>query len=201
MRLLDGPALTVATNGRGVGDFAITRCGGPQTTRSCSRLNPVAEAPGGSRRRHSDRVTTPGPGEGHHSWHRFARGPGLSWVRSSTTTSHDSAHLALQSLDGGQRWIPKGRGSYGRVVTRGDGSEPGCSTPCPRASCMAAAIDLDRLELLGRPVPCLQGVLVNMSGGAHYSLSDTHRPSCPAAWMRPTRRRLGGPGATPRRSA
>jgi Tol biopolymer transport system component/tRNA A-37 threonylcarbamoyl transferase component Bud32 len=175
MRLPDGPALTVAANSKGVGDFAITSAWwSSDDTIVFAAINPVARglwrvaAAGGT----ATQVTTPGPGEGHHSWPQILPGGRtVLYTIWRNNNSHDSAQLALQSLDGGQQRILADGGSYARVVTRGDGQS--WLVYARPEGLMAAAIDLDRLELLGRPVPCLQGVLVNMSGGAHYSLSDT----------------------------
>jgi serine/threonine-protein kinase len=82
----------------------------------------------------------------------------------------EPARIAVQSLDGGDPRVVVQGGGFGRYVSdpRGGG---GYLVYARAEGLMAARFDVGRLEVVGQAVPVLDGVITNLSGGVHFSLS------------------------------
>jgi serine/threonine-protein kinase len=108
----------------------------------------------------------------------------------TATFGFDEASLVVQPLPEGAPKVLHRGGYHGRILSSGhlvylyDGS------------LFAAPFDLQRLEMLGQPVPVLQGVAaVSRSGGAQFAVSNTGTlayvpgqsvaASAPISWVSP----------------
>ena len=115
-------------------------------------------------------LTTLATGELSHRWPRFL--PGSSTVLYSiwNDTGWEPARIAAKRLPGGeQKVIVPAAGGYPRYVR--DGSRRGYLVYARADGILAAPFDEDRLETTGPIVPVVDGVLTNLSGGAHFDLS------------------------------
>ncbi|MGQ0735551.1 MAG: protein kinase domain-containing protein [Acidobacteriota bacterium] len=86
-----------------------------------------------------------------------------------TRTKRGGFDVALQPLSGGTDTILVENASYGRVVSP-DGGRAWLIYARPEGL-HAAPFDLARLRMVGPAVPILDGVLNNLSGGAHFHVS------------------------------
>jgi Tol biopolymer transport system component len=84
-------------------------------------------------------------------------------------TGFDGARIVLESRANGERTVLVERASYGRVVSAAGEAWLVYARP---EGLHAAPFDLDRLRVSGAAMPVVSDVAVNMSGGAHYSVSD-----------------------------
>jgi len=115
------------------------------------------------------RVTTPREGELLHSWPQLVPGGKAVVYTIWANTGFEGGRIAVQALDGGPPTVLVERASYGRVVSS-DASGAYLVYARPEGL-HAAPFDIDRLQLAGRSMPVLDGVLTNLSGGAHFSIS------------------------------
>jgi len=113
-------------------------------------------------------VTTPDAtqGETSHRWPEILPDGKSALFTILTGPSVDGARIGLLSLETGEYRVLVDGGSFARYVPTGHlvyGSE---------RVLLAAAFDLERLELTGSPVPILEGVWTNLTfGTAHFALS------------------------------
>ena len=82
----------------------------------------------------------------------------------------EPARIAVQSLDGGDPRVVVQGGGFGRYVSD-PGRGSGFLVYARAEGLMAARFDIGRLEVVGPAVPVLDGVITNLSGGVHFSLS------------------------------
>jgi serine/threonine-protein kinase len=115
-----------------------------------------------------ERLTTPRDGELLHSWPQFLAGNRTVLYTTWTNTGFEGGRIVVQPLTGGKPQILVERASYGRVVTNGRRAWLVFARP---DGLHAAPFDPGRLEVAGPSVPVVEGVLVNLSGGAHFSTS------------------------------
>jgi Tol biopolymer transport system component len=116
------------------------------------------------------RVTTPGPDEISHRWpHVLPDGRSILYTVWNDT-GFDGAHVVVQPLDGRPPSTLVVGGSYGRVVALD--SRRAYLVYARAEGLMAAPFDLRRLELTAPAMPVLDGVLTNLSGAAHFSVSS-----------------------------
>ncbi|HYN06351.1 MAG TPA: protein kinase [Vicinamibacterales bacterium] len=111
-------------------------------------------------------------GELSHRWPRFL--PGSSTVLYSiwNDTGWEPARIVAKRLpDGESKVIVPAGGGYPRYVR--DGSRRGYLVYARADGILAAPFDEDRLETTGPIVPVVDGVLTNLSGGAHFDLSPS----------------------------
>ena len=115
-------------------------------------------------------VTTVGEGTHSHQWPQWLPDGKAVLFTMWNNTSFDGGRIAVQSLEGGEPTILVERASHGRVVVL-DGGRAYLVYARPEGL-LAAPFDLDRRRLAGLAVPVQDGVLVNLSGGAHFSSSS-----------------------------
>jgi eukaryotic-like serine/threonine-protein kinase len=169
-----GPALTVVDSmgdgldGYGVmgatwsaGDRIVFAAVNPGK-RGIWRVSPDGAAP--------ERITTVRPGEGVHDWPQMVPGGRAVLYTIRNLTGFHGSFVVVETVPGGERTVVAERASYGRVVTAGDGRS--WLVFAQPEGLRAAPFDLDGLRRAGPPVPVVDGVLTNLSGGAHFSVSD-----------------------------
>jgi Tol biopolymer transport system component len=108
-------------------------------------------------------------GELSHRWPQLLPGSRSVLFTIWNDTGFEGGRIAVQSLDTGERKVLVQGGGYGRVIPV-DGAR-GYLLYAQDEGMLAAPFDLQRLELTAPPVPVFNGVLTNLSGGAHASLS------------------------------
>ena len=87
---------------------------------------------------------------------------------SSNTGDWEDANIVVQPLPTGARKIVQRGGSYGRYLPSGH------LVYIHNGTLFAAPFDLARLEVIGQPVPALEGVITGpTNGGAQFAVSDT----------------------------
>lgn len=115
------------------------------------------------------RLTTLRTGEQFHTWPQVLPGGGAVLYTTWNNTGFEGGRVVVQSLAGGDPAVLIERASYGRVVSS-DGRRGWLVYARPEGL-YAAPFDLRDLRVAGDSLPVLAGVLVNLSGGAHFSLS------------------------------
>lgn len=167
--VLDGGRVT--TIGRGLGnrggtwneDRVIVATGGSLGA-ALSRLRVDGGSP--------EALTRLEPGEFTHRWPQFLPGGNAVLFTRHTLPWHfDLARLEVVSLADGRRRIVQEDASFGRWVAGADGS--GFLTFVRAGTLFAAPFDPVGLELRGTPVPVLEEVATNDTGGAQIAASDT----------------------------
>jgi eukaryotic-like serine/threonine-protein kinase len=170
----DGTALTVVSRAEdGPASFAVGGADwGPDGSIFFSSTIPatkglwrVDEEGGGS----PVRITTLRAGEQFHAWPQVLPGGDAVLYTTWNNTGFDGGRIVVQSLAGGEPSVLVERASYGRVVSA-DGRR-GWLVYARPDGLYAAPFDLQRLRVAGSSMPVLNGVLVNLSGGAHFSFS------------------------------
>jgi eukaryotic-like serine/threonine-protein kinase len=116
------------------------------------------------------RVTTPGPDEISHRWPQFLPDGRSILYTVWNDTGVDGAHVVVQPLDGRPPSTLVVGGSYPRVVPLD--SHRAYLVYARAEGLMAAPFDLRRLQLTAPAMPVLDGVLTNLSGAAHFSVSS-----------------------------
>jgi Tol biopolymer transport system component/predicted Ser/Thr protein kinase len=111
-------------------------------------------------------ATTPSNGEMTHRWPQLLPGDQAVLFTTATSTAlSDSAGIAVQVLSTGQkktlvpggihgRFLPTGHSGKGHLVYMHDGT------------LFAASFDVNRLEITSPPAPAIEGVSINVGGGA-----------------------------------
>ena len=143
-------------------DDTIVFATGSQNRRGLWRV----PAAGGS----PQRISTPRSGDLFHTWPQVIAERNAVLFTIWNNTSFDGGRLAVQSLAGGDPTVLVDGASYGRVVVA-DRRRAWLVYARPEGL-RAAPFDLNRLQLTGSAIPVLDGVLTNLSGGAHFSVSD-----------------------------
>ena len=116
------------------------------------------------------RLTTPRDGELHHAWPQVLSNGEAVLYTVWNNTGFDGARIVVEALANGERTVLIERAGYGRVVSAGP-RQAWLVYARPEAL-HAAPFDLEHLRVTGPAMPILEGVAVNMSGGAHFSVSD-----------------------------
>jgi Tol biopolymer transport system component len=116
-----------------------------------------------------ERLTAVRPGEFIHSWPQLLTASNAVLYTVWNNTGFGGASVVAERLGTGERTVLAEGGSYGRVVSP-DGRR--AWLVYARAEVMhAAPFDLRALRVTGTSVPVVEGVAVNMSGGAHFSIA------------------------------
>lgn len=116
-------------------------------------------------------ATTLRQGELSHRWPHVLPGGKAVLFTIWNDIGWEPARVAVQPLDGSERRMLIEGGGYGRYVPTGpDGA--GHLVYARAEGLMAAPFSLERLEVTGPSVPVLEGVITNLSGGAHFSVSS-----------------------------
>jgi eukaryotic-like serine/threonine-protein kinase len=113
--------------------------------------------------------TKPGQGELSHRWPQIIPGRSILYTVWNDT-GFDTARIVAQKIAGGERRTIVEGGSYARYVP-GERGGRGYLVYARMAGLIAAPFDAERLELTGPAVPVLDGIVTNLSGGAHFSVS------------------------------
>ena len=115
--------------------------------------------------------TTLAEGELSHRWPQVAPSGRALVFTIWNDTGFEGGRIAVQRLDGSGRAILVQGGGYGRIVETGGGRA--YLVYAQADGLLAAPIDLDRLSLTGDVTPITAAVVANLSGGAHFSFSNT----------------------------
>ena len=118
----------------------------------------------------AEQFTTLQEGELSHRWPQVLPGGQAILFTVWNDVGWEPARLAIQRLDEPHHRIILNGGGYGRYVE--DSTGRGFLVYARAEGLMAAPFDLGRLELAGSPVPVLDGVITNLSGGVHFSVSS-----------------------------
>jgi eukaryotic-like serine/threonine-protein kinase len=86
-------------------------------------------------------------------------------------TGFETAQVVAQSVATGERRTVLTGGSYARYLPGGDGTTSGYLIYARASGLLAAPFDVGRLQVTATPVPVLDNVVTNLSGGAHFSVS------------------------------
>jgi len=113
-------------------------------------------------------VTRRAEGELVHAWPQVLPGDAAIVYTIWNNSGFEGGRVAVRKLDGGEATILVESASYGRVVSTGEGAYLVFARP---EGLFAAPFDLHDLHLSGPEVQIVDGVLVNLSGGAHFSFS------------------------------
>jgi serine/threonine-protein kinase len=162
-----GDAVTVADalNGLGGGtwtsDGTITFSPNPSSGTSLWRVSSAGGKP--------EQLTTVTEVEGEtiHRWPQVLSG-GKAILYTSQAGRFASANIVVQRLPKGERKVLL-RGGYfhGRYVPSGH------LIYMHEGTLFAAVFDSDRLELVGQPVPVLEGVAADLASGAQFAVADS----------------------------
>jgi Tol biopolymer transport system component len=116
-------------------------------------------------------LTTLGAGELSHRWPQLLPN-GAVLFTIWNDIGWEPARIAAQRADGGARaMVVEGGGGYGRYIR--DGASQGFLVYARSEGLLAARFDESRLAVSGQAVPIVDGVITNLSGGAHYDLSPS----------------------------
>lgn len=112
-------------------------------------------------------------GELSHRWPRLLPDGSTVLFTIWNDTGWEPSRIAAQRLDGGEPTIVvEGGGGYGRYI-RDDDAGRGYLVYARSEGLLAAPFDESRLALAGQAVPVIDGVITNLSGGAHFDLSPS----------------------------
>ena len=115
------------------------------------------------------RLTTPRADEGVHTWPQVLADGRAVLYTVWNNTGFDGGRIVLESLASGERTVLVERASYGRVVSAGD-REAWLVYARPEGL-YAAPFEQEQLRVTGPAMVVLRDVQVNMSGGAHFTVS------------------------------
>lgn len=169
-----GAAVTIIDSvAQGMRDFAVqSATWAPDDTivfsASASKARGLwrVSAAGGSPRR----LTTVRADEGNHAWPHVIGDRNAVLFTVWNNSGFEGGRIAVQSLDGGEPATLVPGASYGRIVRSADGRA--WLVSARPEGLQAAPFDIETLRLTGSAVPVLDGVLTNLSGGAHFSVSN-----------------------------
>jgi len=88
-------------------------------------------------------------------------------------TGFETGQVVAQSLTTGERRTLFTGGSYVRYLPIPERAGAGYLVYARASGLLAAPFDIGRLQLTAPPVPALDGLVTNLSGGAHFSLSSS----------------------------
>lgn len=112
-------------------------------------------------------------GEASHRWPRFLPGNAAVLFSLWNDTGWEPASIHLQRLDGtGRRVVVERNGGYPRYVRDGAAAR-GFLVYARQDGLMAAPFDETTLKVTGTGVPMFDGLITNLSGGAHFDVSAT----------------------------
>jgi Tol biopolymer transport system component len=115
-------------------------------------------------------VTTLRAGELSHRWPRLLPDGSAVLYTIWNDTGWEPSRIAAQRLSGGDPTVlVEGGGGYGRYIR--DAGRRGYLVYARSEGLLAAPFDESRLALTGQAVPVVDGVITNLSGGAHFDLS------------------------------
>jgi serine/threonine-protein kinase len=117
------------------------------------------------------RISTPRQGELFHTWPQVITGGNAILFTIWNNTSFEGSRVAVLRLAGGEPAVLVDGASYGRVVV--DDRRRAWLVSARPEGLQAAPFDVDGLKLTRGAIPVLDGVLTNLSGGAHFSFSST----------------------------
>jgi serine/threonine-protein kinase len=117
-------------------------------------------------------VTTLGTGELSHRWPQLLPGGSSVLFTIWNDIGWEPARLAAQHLDGSGRTIVVEGGGYGRYI-RDAASSQGFLIYARAEGLLATRFDESRLAVSGTPVPIVDGVVTNLSGGAHFDVAPS----------------------------
>jgi len=112
-------------------------------------------------------LTTPDPDKGevgHYFPHLLPHGKALLFIVASAALSFDDAHIAIVSLETGERHNLDAKGSKPQYTSSGH------LVFARAGKLLAAPFDLERLELAGSPIPVLEDVMTHFM--SCFSLSS-----------------------------
>jgi serine/threonine-protein kinase len=114
-------------------------------------------------------LTTLGAGEVTHRWPQvLPGGKAILFMAHSSTGGYDNANLVVQPLPTGTPKVVQRGGFYGRYLRSSH------LIFVRESTLFAVPFDLDRLEVVGQPVPVLEGVANNATAAAlaEYAVAD-----------------------------
>jgi serine/threonine protein kinase len=111
-------------------------------------------------------------GELSHRWPQVLPGGKAVLFTVWNDTGYDGARIVAHSLVTGRRQVIAERGGYARFVAAEPGSNVGYLIYARTSGLLAAPFDAEGLQITGPTVPILDGVVTNLSGGAHFSVSN-----------------------------
>lgn len=118
-------------------------------------------------------LTTLLDGEASHRWPRFLPGNAAVLFSLWNDTGWEPASIHVQRLDGSGRSVAVERnGGYPRYVRDG-GATHGFLVYARQDGLMAAPFDETTLKVTGTGVPMFDGLITNLSGGAHFDVSTS----------------------------
>jgi serine/threonine-protein kinase len=118
-------------------------------------------------------LTTLGTGELSHRWPQLLPGGSAVLFTIWNDIGWEPSRIAAQRVDGtGRTMVVEGGGGYARYV-RDPASRHGFLVYARSEGLLAARFDESRLATTGQAVPIVDGVLTNLSGGAHYALAPS----------------------------
>lgn len=118
-------------------------------------------------------LTTLKKGELSHRWPQVLPGGKEVLFTIWNDTGFDTGRIAVQSLQTGQSRVLLEGGGYARYVAPvSDSGETGYLVYARTEGLLAVPFDLRSLQVTGPSVPVLEGLITNLSGGAHYCFSS-----------------------------
>ena len=117
-------------------------------------------------------VTTLHPGELSHRWPHLLPDGSAVLFSIWNDLGWEPSRIAVQPLGGGdQKLIVQAGGGYAHYIR--DAGRHGYLVYARSEGLLAAPFDESRLAVTGQAVPIVDGVMTNLSGGAHFDLSTS----------------------------
>ena len=116
-------------------------------------------------------ATTLADGESSHRWPQVLPG-GKGLLYTIWSGGWETAQIVMQPLDGGARRVLLTGGGCGQFV-RDETGDRAYLVYARAEGLMAVPFDPVRLAVTAQPVPIVDGVITNLSGGAHFAVSAT----------------------------
>jgi len=117
-----------------------------------------------------EQVTKPAKGELSHRWPQALPGGKAVLFTIWNDTGFEEGRIVALVLATGERRLLVQGGSFARYMPGGAG-RPDYLIYARAGGLLAVPFDVQGLRLTGTPVPILEGLVTNLSGGAHFSLS------------------------------
>jgi serine/threonine-protein kinase len=109
-------------------------------------------------------------GETTHSWPQSLPGSRVVvYTANNSVTGFDAASIKIRTLDGSTKTILRG-GTYGRIIHTP--REHNYLIYVSRNTLFAVPFDMERLEVIGNPVPMVNGIGTAQSGAAQMDVSN-----------------------------
>lgn len=116
-----------------------------------------------------EQVTRPGEGELSHRWPQVLPDARTVLYTIWNDAGFDAARIAVATLGSPEQRVIVQGGGYGRIAPID--ARRGYLVYARPDGLLAAPIDLQSLALTGPAVPVIDGVVTNLSGGAHFTIS------------------------------